>query len=89
MTEATWGEASKNPDIDWSMSAALENVTRGDQDIAEVANLAGVVREWLKLGPEHRAHAVLTPERPILIDGASHDSLTVDGIAMLAERLPN
>ena len=39
MTEATWGDATKTPDIDWSMSAALENVTRGGEDIAEVASL--------------------------------------------------
>ena len=88
MTEATWGDAAKNPDIDWSMSAALENVTRADQDIAEVANLAGVVRAWLALDPEHQRAAVLTPERPLMLDGAAHDSLTADGIAMLAERLP-
>lgn len=54
MTEATWGDASKNPDINWTMSAALENVVRGEEDVAEVANLAGAVREWLRLDPEHR-----------------------------------
>lgn len=89
MTEATWGDATKTPDIDWSMSAALENVTRGGEDIAEVASLENVVREWLGLDPEHRQVAVLTPERAILLDGASHDSLSADGIAVLAERLPS
>jgi hypothetical protein len=88
MTEASWGDASKSPPIDWSMSASLENVVRNDQDIAEVANLEGVVREWLKLDPEHQAAAILSVERPIILDGASHDSLSSDGIAMLAERLP-
>lgn len=88
MAEATWGDAWKSPDVDWSMSVALENVTRGGEDIAEVANLAGVVREWLKLDPEHLAAAVLSLERPVLLDGVSYDGLTSDGIAALAERLP-
>lgn len=82
------GDASKNPDVDWSMSAALENVVRGEQDLAEVANLAGVVRDWLGHDPEHRGSAVLTPERPILIDGAAHASVTAVGIGRLAVRLP-
>lgn len=88
MTEATWGDASKSPAIDWSMSASLENVVRSEQDVAEVANLEAVVREWLTLDPEHKAAATLSVERPIILDGASHDSLSADGIAMLAERLP-
>lgn len=89
MTEATWGDATKTPDVDWSMSAALENVTRGGEDVAEVANLEGVVRERLRLDPEHQRAAVLRLERPILLDGASHDSLSASGITMLAERLPS
>ncbi|MCD2322746.1 hypothetical protein LQ953_01800 [Sphingomonas sp. IC-56] len=88
MTEAIWGDASKSPAIDWSMSASLENVVRSEQDIAEVSNLEAVVREWLKLDPAHKAAATLSVERPIILDGASHDSLSADGIAMLAERLP-
>ncbi len=88
MTEATWGGAARSPEIDWTMSAALENVVRSGEDLVEVASLAGAVREWQRLDPEHRAAAILTPERPVLIDGASHDSLTADGIATLAERLP-
>ena len=36
MTEAKWGEAAKTPDINWRMSASLENVPHGDTDIAEV-----------------------------------------------------
>ncbi|WP_277983319.1 hypothetical protein [Sphingomonas faeni] len=39
MTEATWSKSAKTPDIDWWMSASLENVPRGDTDIAEVTNL--------------------------------------------------
>lgn len=78
-----------SPAIDWSMSAALENVVRGGEDVAEVASLAGAVREWMGLDPRHRDAAILTPERPILLDGASHATLTADGIAVLAERLPS
>ncbi|HXH16215.1 MAG TPA: hypothetical protein VNJ10_08800 [Sphingomonas sp.] len=89
MTEATWGDDAKTPDIDWRMSAALENVPRGDQDLAEVTNLEGAVRTWTTLDPEHRGAAVLTPERPLQIDGATHVTLAGDGIAALAERLPS
>lgn len=88
MTEATWGDESKTPDIDWRMSAALENVPRGDGDLAEVTSLEGAVRAWTGLDPEHRSAAVLTPERPVQIDGASSASFAGEGIAALAERLP-
>lgn len=88
MTEATWGDAAKTPEIDWRMSASLENVPRGDADVAEVTNLEGAVREWIALDPPHRDAAVLTPERPVLIDGASMNSFSGDGIAALVERLP-
>lgn len=71
------------------MSAALENVPRGDEDLAEVTSLEGAVRAWTGLDSEHRGAAVLTPERPLQIDGAFHTSLTGDGIAALAERLPS
>ena len=89
MTEATWGDEAKTPEIDWRMSAALENVPRGGGDIPEVTSLEGAVRAWAILDPQHRGAAVLTPERPLLIDGASHDSLAGDGIAVLVERLPS
>ena len=46
MTEATWGTDTKSPAIEWRMSAALENVPRGENDVAEVTSLAGAVREW-------------------------------------------
>lgn len=88
MTEATWGDATKTPDIDWRMSASLENVPRGDEDVAEVTSLEGAVREWIALDPSHRAAAVLTPERPLLIDGASMDTVSGNGIEALVERLP-
>lgn len=71
------------------MSAALENVVPQGEDVVEVTNLAGVVREWLNLDPVHRDAAILTPERPIMLDGASHEQLSADGIAVLAERLPH
>lgn len=88
MTEASWGEGTMSPDIDWRMSAALENVPRGDSDLAEVTNLAGAVAAWRALDPAHRADAVLTPERPLVLDGASVATFTGEGIAALAERLP-
>ena len=89
MTEATWVDDTKTPEIDWRMSAALENVPRGTENLAEVTSLEGAVRAWTALDTEHRDAAVLTPERPVLIDGASHVSLAGDGIAGLAERLPS
>ena len=88
MTEATWNDRAKTPDIDWRMSASLENVTRGDEDVAEVTSLEGAVRAWLELDPQHRAVATLTPERPLQIDGHAAPAFTGEGIAVLAERLP-
>jgi hypothetical protein len=88
MTEATWNDEAKTPAIDWRMSASLENVHRGGEDLAEVASLEGAVRAWQELDGDHREAAVLTPERPVQIDGASSDSFTGEAIAALAERLP-
>lgn len=88
MTEATWGDATRTPDIDWTMSAALENVVRSGSDVAEVTNLGDAVRAWLQLDPAHQADAVLTPERSIQIDGAAMEHFTGDGIRVLSERLP-
>lgn len=87
MSEATWDEAA-SPDVDWRMSAALENVPRGNEDLAEVTSLEGAVRTWLALDAEHRGGAVLTPERPVMLDGAAMDEFRGEGIATLAERLP-
>lgn len=87
MTEATWGDAADSA-IDWRMSAALENVPRGGGDVAEVTSLARAVAAWQALDPEHRAAAILTPERALLIDGASVASFEGDRIADLAERVP-
>lgn len=88
MTEATWNDATKTPAVDWRMSAALEDVPRGDTDVAEVTSLEGAVRAWSELDPAHRGDATLTPERPILIDGAAHASFSGEGIGLLAELLP-
>jgi hypothetical protein len=88
MSEARWGTDALSPEIDWRMSASLENVPRGDSELAEVTSLEGAVAAWQALEPAQRAEAVLTPERPLVIDGASVESLTGDAIAALAERLP-
>eukprot|EP01037_Dinobryon_pediforme_P029332 gene29332-32928_t len=48
MAEATWGDDTKTPAIDWRMSASLEDVPRGSEDVAEVTSLEGAVRA---LGP--------------------------------------
>lgn len=88
MTEATWGEEATSSNLDWRMSAALENVPRGDSDLAEVTSLEGAVRAWTMLDADHREQAVLTPERPIQIDGALTATFTGEGIAALSERLP-
>lgn len=87
MREASWGEAG-SPGIDWRMSAALENVPRGDGDIAEVTSLERAVRAWLTLDPAHQVAATLTPEHPLLIDGAAMTTFSGEGIAALAEHLP-
>lgn len=75
--------------IDWRMSAVLENVPRGDSELPEVASLAAAVREWSMLDAELQAEAVLTPERPLTIDGGE-PTMAFAGMAIgaLAERLP-
>jgi hypothetical protein len=89
MTEATWGDGALSPEIDWRMSARLEDVPRGDSDVAEVTSLAGAVSAWLVLDPEHQAGATLTPERPLTIEGASIATFAGEAIGALAERLPD
>lgn len=88
MTEASWGDGAKTPPIEWRMSAALENVPRGDEDVAEVTSLEGAVRAWAQLDPEHRVAAVLSVEHPVLIDGAAMLNFSGEGIAVLVEQLP-
>ena len=87
MDEASWGDAA-SPAIDWRMSAALENVPRGDDELAEVTSLEGAVRAWLELDPAHRAEATLTTERALTIDGASRGEFHGNGIETLVSRLP-
>ena len=88
MTEATWGEDTANPGIDWRMSVALENVPRGDEDLAEVTSLEGAVRTWCELDRAHQDEAMITLDHPILIDGVSHATFNGQGIADLASQLP-
>lgn len=88
MTEATWGGDIATPHINWRMSVALEDVPRGDEDLAEVTSLEGAVRAWLELDPSHQEGAVITLEHPILIDGVSHTAFNGSGIADLAAHLP-
>ena len=88
MTEATWGESAKTPDINWRKSASLENVPRGETDIAEVTNLERAVRDWVRLDPEHRDAATLTTDHPVQIEGVSSTTFTGEAIAAIAEHLP-
>lgn len=88
MTEATWNKDAKTPGIDWQMSASLENVPRGDEELAEVTSLEKAVRAWQDLDPSHQQAAVLTPERAVQIDGALTETFTGEGIATLVEHLP-
>ncbi len=87
MTEATWGKSAKTPDINWRMSASLENVARGETDIAEVTNLERAVRDRVRLDPEHRDAATLTTDHPVQIEGVSSTTFTGEAIAAIAEHL--
>ena len=89
MTEATWGEGARTPSIDWRLSASLENVPRGESNMAEVTNLERAVRDWLALNPQHRSAAILTTEHAVQVDGASTTRFTGEAIAALADRLPS
>lgn len=72
------------------MSAALENVSRGDSELPEVTSLAGAVRAWTMLDGEMQSEAVLTPEQPVALDDDGPVA-TFSGMAIreLAERLPS
>ena len=82
------GRSYQDPTIEWRMSASLENVARGDGEISEVTSLGGAVRAWLELDPEDQTAATPTPERPVLIEGATHAPFAGDAIAILSECLP-
>ncbi|WP_010183384.1 hypothetical protein [Sphingomonas sp. PAMC 26605] len=88
MAEATWGDDTKTPAIDWRMSASLEDVPRGSEDIAEVTSLEGAVRAWRELDPAHQSAATLTLERAIQLDGVSLTAFTGNSISALVEKLP-
>lgn len=75
-------------EIDWTMSAALENVPRGDSELAEVTSLASAVTAWLALDPAHRAEAVLTLDTPLTLEGARRMEFEGEEIKALADRLP-
>ncbi|ONF95522.1 hypothetical protein [Sphingomonas jeddahensis] len=88
MAEATWGDATA-PTIDWKMSASLENVTRGGEQVPEVTNLEAAVRAWQQLEPDMQGDAVLTLERPVRLNGdVALESFVGAAIGDLAERLP-
>ena len=74
--------------IDWRISAALENVPRGDTELAAVTSLEAAVREWLWLDAELQAEALLTPEQPVTIDGEECIAFAGMSIRALAARLP-
>jgi hypothetical protein len=85
MTEASWGGGT----IEWTMSASLEDVTRGGAPVPEVTSLERAVRAWLELPAEQRAAAVLTAERPVTLPGElPADRYVGDAIAQIAEHLP-
>lgn len=88
MTEASWGNSAAPGEIDWRISAALENVPRGGSDVAEVASLERAVRDWLALDPAHQAAAVLTTEHPVPVAGSAATLFAGAEIAALADRLP-
>jgi hypothetical protein len=88
MTEAIWGKAAKTPEIDWRMSASLENVPRGETEVAEVTNLERAVRDWLALDSQHQSDASLTTEHAVQIDGVSSTTFIGQAIAVLADHLP-
>jgi len=69
--------------IDWAMSAALENVARGDSEVPEVTSLRGAVRAWQGLDGELQAAAILTPERPVTIGGDAVASFAGQAIGEL------
>lgn len=88
MPENTAGPGPDPVDIDWRMSASLEDVPRGDDELAQVTSLERAVRAWAGLDPEMQDRARLTPERPIHVDGMEAAMFTGRGIAVLVRRLP-
>ncbi len=85
---ATNSDIEKTSAINWRTSASLENVPRGDNDLAEVTSLERAVREWQTLDPQHQAAAVLAIEHGVEIDGEWKTSFIGEGIATLVRHLP-
>jgi hypothetical protein len=83
----TWGDETKNPAPDWTMSAALTNVVREGEQLPEVTNLKDAVLAWSKLDANLRKLAVLTVDRAILVDGVQSDRFEGEGVAALMERM--
>lgn len=87
MTEASW--SGDKGSIEWTMSASLEDVPRGGEQVPEVTSLARAVRAWRDLSPEQQGAAVLTSERPVALPGEPPvDRLVGDAIGRLVEHLP-
>ena len=76
-------------EIDWTMSAALKNVSRGGNELPEVTSLVGAVRAWTALDNELQNEAVLTPEHPVTVDGEATAAFTGQTIRVLADQLPD
>ncbi|WP_375271139.1 hypothetical protein [Sphingomonas sp.] len=89
MVEASWSGGETGA-IAWTMSASLEDVPRGGEQVPEVTSLERAVRAWRELSPDQRASAVLTAERPVtLADEPPVDRFVGDAIGRLAEHLPD
>jgi hypothetical protein len=88
MVEASWGDAA-SPDINWRMSAALENVPRGLEELVEVTSLEKAVRAWLALDPAHQEDAILIPQHALIVEGVSMIEIRGDNIGSLALKLPD
>ena len=87
MTEASWTGGGT---IEWSMSASLQDVTRGGEQVPEVTSLERAVRAWRVLPAEQRDEAVLTAERPVTLPGEMPaDRYVGDAIGTIAAQLPD
>lgn len=86
MSEASWNGGGT---IEWTMSASLEDVTRGGEQVPEVTSLARAVRAWQTLPEEQRVDAVLTAERPVTLPGElPADRYIGAAIGRIAAQLP-
>ena len=83
----SWGDDTRTPPVEWTMSASLRDVVRGGADVPEVTSLREAVEAWRRLDGDHRTAAILVPERPVLIDGVQHERFEGDGIETLATLL--